>query len=235
MKNIILVFTVALATGCSMFRKKSDYLATEEYQNKPVFTKSILEDTAETNLADAQKILNSRIQFPKKMNLAIVRLSSKVDNQSFFWTRNSNLEKNKIDDAFIANFYTKLESNKNIQSVIPVPPSLIPNNPNINRLRSLALRLQAHLILVINSDTQLQSDNVFNQNHKGETVAESYLIDTATGIIVSAGTYIDDAWEKSASKDLSAEDALKRAKLESEKKVFANIATDVSNFLSKIL
>lgn len=234
MKNIILVLTLSLTSGCSLFRKNSDYLESEEHRSKPVFTKSILDDT-EINLGDASKILNSRIQFPKKMNLAIVRLSSKVDNQSYYWTRNSNLEKNKIDDSFVTNFYKKLESNKNIQSVIPVPPSLIPSNPNINRLRALALRMQAHLILVINADTQLQSDNIFSQNHKGETVAESYLIDTATGVIVSAGTYIDDAWDKSTSKDLSTEDALKRAKLESEKKVFANIANDVSNFLTKVL
>ena len=234
MKKIILALTLSLASGCSLFRKNADYLETQEHISKPVFTKSILDDT-EINLAEAHKILYSRVQFPKKMNLAVVRLNSKVDNQSFYWTRNSNVEKNKIDDTFVTNFYKKLESNKNLQSVIPVPPSLIPTNPNINRLRALGLRMQAHLILVINADTQLQSDNIFNRNHKGETIAESYLIDTATGIIVSAGTYIDDAWEKSASNDLSTEDALMRAKLESEKKVFTNIAADVSNFLSKVL
>ena len=234
MKKVILALTLSLASSCSLFRGKSDYLATEEYRNKPVYQKSILEDS-EINLADAQKILNSRIQYPKKMNLAVIRLNSNVDNRSYYWTHNSNIEKNKIDDSFVTNFYKKLEANKNIQSVIPVPPSLIPNNPNINRLRSLGLRMQAHLILVINANTELQSNNIFQQDHKSETIAESYLIDTATGIIVSTGTYIDDALDKSISTDMSTEDALQRAKLESEKKVFANIANDVSNFLTKVL
>lgn len=234
MKNIILVLALALASGCSIFHKKSDYLETIEHQKKPIYQKSILEDS-EINLADAQKILNSRIQYPKKMNLAVVRLNSSVSNRSYYWTHNSSVEKNKIDDSFVNSFYKKLEANKNIQSVIPVPPSLIPSNPNINRLRSLGLRMQAHLILVINANTDLQSNNIFQQDHKSETIAESYLIDTATGIIVSTGTYIDDALDKSTGTDMSSEDALQRAKLESEKKVFANIANDVSNFLSKVL
>lgn len=233
MKNLILGFSVILMTSCSMFRANNDFMAQPEYQNRPALTKSILEDS-DMDLKEAHKILNSRIVYPKKINLAVVRLNSNVTNNSFHWTKNSDTAKNKIDDNFISAFYNKLESNKNIQSVIPVPPSLIPANVNINRLRSLGLRMQAHLILVINSNSELNSDNVWSKNHKSETMAESYLIDTATGVIVTAGTYIDTALDQTTSNDMTTAEGLQRAKLESEKKVFANIANDVSLFLAKV-
>jgi hypothetical protein len=94
--------------------------------------------------------------------------------------------------------------------------------------------MQAHLILVIDSNSDLNSkfNLIIESTVKSITTADAYLIDTATGVILNAGTYTEVAELNKMQKDYHTADAMRRAKLESEKKVFAGIAKDISDFLA---
>lgn len=220
--------------SCASYRPNQDYMTEKAFREKPALKKSIL-DGAALNESEAQKVLNSRIQLPKKVKLAVLRMKSSVTNLSHF-ARTGDLKSDNIDDNFVNSFYKTLEENGNILSVIPVPPSLVAESMNINDIRGLAIRMQAHLILVVDANSDLNTDFKFFEQDtaKSITSADGYLIDSLTGVILTSGTYTDLAEVSKNSKDYDHAETMKRAKLESEKKVFGKIAKDVSAFLKKV-
>ncbi len=118
----------------------------------------------------------------------------------------------------------------------PVPRSLIANYPNFKQLRSSAVIVQADLLLVINSDTETNWDFKFNEASrvaKGKSNLEAYLMDVRTGIISLSGVYSDSAEVKfESNKDYDIQETMKRVKLESEKKVFSQLAKDILEFVN---
>lgn len=117
-----------------------------------------------------------------------------------------------------------------------MPRSLIANYPNFKQLRSSAVIVQADLLLVINSDTETNWDFKFNEASrvaKGKSNLEAYLMDVRTGIISLSGVYSDSAEVKfESNKDYDIQETMKRVKLESEKKVFSQLAKDILEFVN---
>lgn len=219
--------------SCASYNPNQDFMTEKSFREKPVLKKSILEGAA-LNESEAQKILNSRVQLPKKVKLAVLRMKSSVTNLSYFH-KGASLKSDNIDDSFVTSFYKTLEENDNVSSVNPVPSSLISEGMNINDIRGVAIRMQAHLILVVDANSDLNTEFRFfdKDTAKSVTSADGYLIDSLSGVILTSGTYTNVAEVSKNSKDYDLAEVMKRAKLESEKKVFGQIAKDVNTFLKK--
>ncbi len=142
---------------------------------------------------------------------------------------------NNLDEEVVQIMYLTLKESKKISRVIPVPNSFLEEQVDIDKMRSLAARLQADILLVIDLRTSVNWDFKIIQAAtfaKGVTSGDAFLIDTKTGTIPNVGTYTDVVEiKKDKDKDYDLNEALKRVKLESEKKVMSAIVQDVLNFL----
>ncbi len=227
-----------LLSGCATYRPANEQYSgptNTQFASTKVLNRSLL-NTENITEEIIQKILNSKIKIPTPARLAIVRLTNNSAIEELSYSiRKVSSKKYDMDDAFVTGFYKTLDSSKKISRVIPLPLSLLPANIDLKSLRIAAVTVQADLLLVINSNTDTNWDFKWSEGTsfgKGTTLLESYLMDVRTGIVPTTGVYSESAEvKKDNSKDYDVAETMRRARLESEKKVFASLAKDIIDFI----
>lgn len=239
MKKIILMsFVLSMVSSCASYHpinKQYSETATTTFASTKVLNRSLL-NTENITEEIIQKILNSKIKIPTPARLAIVRLTNNSVYEEFSYSsRKISSKKYDMDDAFVNSFYKTLDASKKISRVIPLPTSLLPYNIDLKSLRIAAVTVQADLLLVINTNTDTNWDFKWSEGNsfgKGTTLLESYLMDIRTGIVPTTGVYSETAEvKKDNSKDYDVTETMRRARLESETKVFTSLAKDVLDFI----
>lgn len=237
MKKLVLL--TFLFSSCASYHPKNEQystgIATTQIASTKVLNRSLL-NTDNITEEVIQKILNSKIKIPTPARLAVVRLNNNAVFEEFSYSsRKITSNKYDMDDAFVESFFKTLDSSKKINRVIPLPVSLLPYNIDLRSLRIAAVTVQADLLLVINTNTDTNWDFKWSEGNsvgKGTTLLESYLMDVRTGIVPTTGVYSESAEvKKDNSKDYNVNETMRRARLESEKKVFASLAKDVIEFI----
>ncbi len=233
--KILILASIFIFVGCSSASYNSKNY--NDNPKAPVLHRSLL-DADGFSEAAIQQILNSKVKIPNQPRLGIIRLTNSSQVESYNYPKSlASASTYDIDDAFVSGFFKTIQSSKNIKNVVPVPRSLVQSNPNFKQLRMSAVIVQADLLLVINSDSESNWDfnwSEVNRVAKGKTNLEAYLMDVRTGIVVMSGVYSDISEIKFESeKDYDVSDLMKRAKFESEKKVFNQVAQELVQFVEQ--
>lgn len=238
MKNLTFLYATLLISSCASYKAahiQQPDTAVYSLASTKVLNRSLL-NTENVTEEIIQKILNSKIKIPTPARLAVVRLTNNTAYEEFnYSSRKISSKKYDMDDAFVNSFYKTLDSSNKISRVIPLPISLLPANIDLKSLRIAAVTVQADLLLVINTNTDTNWDFKWSEGNsygKGTTLLESFLLDIRTGIVPTTGVYSESAEvKKDSSKDYDLNETMRRARLESEKKVFASLAKDVVSFI----
>src|SRR4051812_31620644 len=104
----VMLFAIAALglVGCATAQKDYDYMSGSDYQRKSKLTQSLVSGTEPMSEAAVRKILSSRVALPKKINLAVVRLSDFPEGSDF----------QTIDKDVADQFYNKSMWGSRVQS-----------------------------------------------------------------------------------------------------------------------
>lgn len=222
--SILLLITLAtIATGCASASRGYDHMSTDDFQRRPQLTQSLLGSSDQFAEPAIQKILSTRVAFPRKVTLAIVRLS----------TSNEGLGFQKIDQELVDKFYNKENWGTRVLSVIPVPQMMIAKPATLTNLRQAAVLLQADALLIIKpvscADWRFQW---FEEDKaKATSTLEVLLLDTRTNIVPFTTLVSETVELKKEKTDYSAYETMDRVKKASELKALVQVAPAVRLFI----
>jgi len=174
---LVLSFTLCALglIGCSSVQKDYDYMSENDYQRRTKLTQSLVAGTEPMSEAAIQKILSSRVALPKKINLAIVRLSDSSEGADF----------QTIDKDIADQFYNRATWGGRVQSIIPVPQMLLAKPVTLTSLRQSAVLLQADALIIVRpvSFADWKYQLVEENKAKAITSLEVVFLDTRTGVV----------------------------------------------------
>jgi len=231
MLNLFLKLVVgALAAGlvaCATVQKDYDHMSNLDYQKRPQLRQALINASEPLNEAAVQKILSSKVAFPKTINLAIVRLTESVEGLDF----------QMIDQEISEKFYNKTNWGSRVQSIIPVPQVMIAKPATLASLRQTAVLLQADALLIIKpisfSDWKFQWFD--GDKAKGITSLEVLLLDTRTSVVPYTSVVTETAEVTKDKSDYSNYELMNRAKKASENKALLQVGPALQKFMTKTM
>jgi hypothetical protein len=195
------------------------------------------------NLRDASiaPMMQSKIKLPLKVKIAVIKLQvddDPDDYRSFQIKRDPiALSKSQTSD-FLLDLLNEAPENfrKREFSSFLVPGSLVPKVANIKSIRKLGTTMHADLVLVIDSrNDKFREREVVKQSEVLSTAsADTYLIDTLSGVILSSHTYTKDSFLQKSDEDLTVYQTLGRARSLSEKKIFKKLVSDMRDEVDNV-
>jgi hypothetical protein len=195
------------------------------------------------NLREASiaPIMQSKITLPAKVKIAVIKLQPEEDPNNYrdyqIKKDMSVLAKNDTSE-FLLDLLNEAPENyrKREFTSFLVPKSLVPKVANIKWIRNLGATMQADLVLVVDSrNEKFRDQEVVKQTEVFSTAsADTYLIDTRTGIILSSHSYTKDAFLEKSDKDLTVYQTLDRARSSSEKKIFKKLVADMRDEVDSV-
>lgn len=227
MQKLFIPLSILFFAGCAGQKSKDyDYMTEREYRSKPQLRQSLLTGT-EMSEAAVQKILAGKVQLPKQIQLAVVRLSDSSDGLDF----------QTIDDELAKGFYDKSNWGPRVRSIIPVPQVLLPRPVTLAGLRQAAVMLQADALLIIK--TMIYGDyqvRLFDDNKaKGITSLEVLLLDTRTSVVPFTSVITESAEVIKTKSDYGDQEMLTRARRASEARAMLQVAPAVASFVTRAL
>lgn len=233
--NVIKILSVisVLLVGCASDPKKINLIHVHE-ANTFEDQKSVFYSNDNLFDKDISVLLKSKIKIPQKVKIAIIKLQPRQNDGNYreFRTNRDPLVQEKNDTS---PFLKNLLNYSDITSVL-VPESLVPAKADLRWIRNLGATMRADLVLVVDSRNDKFTDLQIIKKGLAMSVssADAYLIDTLTGVILSANTYTKDAITKKTDADFDAYYTLDRARVASEKKIYKKLADDVIDTLSEL-
>ena len=226
-QSLSLILLMVLV-GCAHKEKDYDYMSSSTYQQKPQLRQSLVSATEPLNESAVQKILSSKVVFPKNMTLAIVRLSDSTEGLDF----------QVIDKEIAEKFYSKTNWGSRIQAIVPVPQVMISTPVTLSGLRQTAVLLQADALLIIKpvsySDWKFQW-LIEDDKAKGTTSLEVLLLDTRTSVVPYTSLVTETVEVTREKTDYSNYELMSRAKKVSEAKALLQVAPAVQKFMTKAM
>ncbi len=223
---VLICLCAALSVNCSSAHKDFDHMTTKEYNTRPTLRQSLVNGSEPLSETAVQKILSSKISFPKQVSLAIVRLSETDDGLDF----------QTIDQDLSEKFYNKTNWGPRVQSIIPVPQVMLASPVTLIGLRQAAALLQADALLIIKPVSY--GDWKFKwleaNKAKGITSLEILLLDTRTSVVPFTSLVTETAEISKDSSEYTNDELTSRAKKASEVKALLQVAPAVQKFFSKI-
>ena len=229
----ILSAIALLLMGCSSDPKKINLIHVHE-ANTFEDQKSVFYSNDNLFDKDISVLLKSKIQLPQKIKIAIIKLQPQQNGgnyREFRINRDPKVQEKNDTSPFLKS----LLSYSDITAVL-VPESLVPAKADLRWIRNLGATMRADLVLVVDSRNDKFTDLQIIKKGLAMSVssADAYLIDTLTGVILSANTYTKDAFTKKTDADFDAYYTLDRARVASEKKIYKKLADDVIDTLSEL-
>ena len=226
----------AFFMGCA-----SDKINLVHVKETNVFSdpKAVFYSNDSLNESSAKTLLRHDIKLPSKIKVAIIRLQPKSDENDYAEykiNRDPVAHAKNETSTYLLDLLKDDSFDKHQITPVFVPESLIPAKANLDSIRKLGMTMQAELILVVDS----RNDRILNkQIVKSDAVlmtssADTYLIDTKSGAIVNANSYTKESFAKKDQKEFDIYQTLDRARAESEKKIYKNLAADIKDTLETV-
>lgn len=237
MKFLLLLPLGALLAGCYNQRLMTD----RSYQDRPKLETSLFmgEDDAVSE-EGVQRILASRITFPGKVKIALLRYEGPAEEQIaitrygyYYWRSEGYI---KLQQELLDTVQTRLMGSGKVIEAAPMPSLMVPREPTVTRLRNAAVRLQADLLLVyrITSDVYYDSFLFATDQVKAYCTVEALLLDTRTGIIPFTSVATRDILVDRLESDVNREDAMKRAHKLASLAALTVVADDLVAFVKAV-
>jgi len=239
--RFLFVMSILSLMGCAhRVATNSDYMASQDYQNRDQLKKSLLNGANLPSETEVQKILNSRVVIPRKSKLAIIKLKSdQIMMDSFYYHRNSSEVSASafiLDEKIVQEFVGQLKKSNRIADIMLLPKFLIGDEVKFDLYRLAAIRAQADLFLILKPETFVDwRYNILEPNQaKAYATVEAVLVDTRTGVIPFSSVVTESDTQKKISDDYSMDETIKRTKQQAESKALVKIAESLTQFLASV-
>lgn len=212
----------ACASYSTIGQKPMSVLDQESERSRPQLSQSLMGAEGFSEAA-IQKVLSSRVELPKSVSVAVIRLDEGGGFMPF----------RPFDDAGVASLYKSIEALPKVKRVIPVPETLVGAKVTYQSLRTAAVLVQADMVLVLKSASITDSRyRMFEKNQaKALVVLEAFAMDTRSGVVPFSGIYSDTAEVSEQKDDYGLYEARLRAQLAGETKIFTKLTADFGQFL----
>ena len=231
-----LIWNLALF-GCAS-EEKINLIHVHEASNfadqKSVFySNDTLNDLAVTDL------LKTRIKLPNQIKIAVIKLQPMADENEYLDYRSTQdiVNQTRHEPArFLLEMLNSESFRNHVITSVLVPESLVPAKADIKWIRNLGATMQADLVLVVDSRNDRYRDRQIIKNGIAMSVssADTYLIDTRTGVILNTNSYTKDAFTEKTARDFDAYETLERARVASEKKIYKELTADLKQAVEAV-
>jgi hypothetical protein len=210
-----------------------------DYQNRPTISASLVKDDKALLSEEAiRALLSSRIRIPDRAKLAVLPLGhSGTHGEDRWWGRGSReADFPQQMKAYLEALEGPLSETGRFTEITHVPAMMLPPEPSLTRLREAAALMQAELLLVYSTRSQLvtwESTVIFIRDEvRALASIELILLDVRTGVVPYAETFHAEHLEKERSKDLSIVETQRRAERKATLLVMARAAEGLKRFMS---
>ncbi len=229
---LAMVTTVGCTQAGSLYRS-------EEYQRRPSISASLVKDEKAILSEEAiRTLLESRIRIPDRVKLAVLPLGhSGSHGEDRWWGRESReADFPQQKKAYLEALEGPLAETGRFTEITHVPALMLPPEPSLTRLRETAALMQAELLLVYSTQSQLvtrESRILFVRDEvRALASIELILLDVRTGVVPYAETFHAEHLEKERSKDLSIVETQRRAERKATLLVMGRAAEGLKRFMS---
>jgi len=224
--------TALFNVACSSVSTKSDYTDTPEYQNRPALKQDLMQSKGEhLSSNELNSLLTQKVNYSKPLKIAIVKLGHKVDQKSFAGNYSRNYRQYATDSNSKA-FRDLIKNSRHIKDVSFVPSMLMPADTGLQSLRDVAARMQADLLLVLQTGTD--SDyalELFGKNEaKATATIEAVAVDVRTGTIPFTSVATGTEQRKIDKQDFSNQEFRDHVIIAAEDKAIEELAHDVGEY-----
>jgi len=232
MKNGIWVLFLALA-GCGT---SGAQFRSDEYQNRPTLDRGLMQvEEAVLSQESIDRLLTSRIQLPDRIKVAVYSFGHRSHHFEEAWGRGHARAIGFLQErkAIVDAFEKPLLTTGRFVEVTHVPSNLLTGRPSLQRIREAAALMQAHLLLVIETASELVTyhGNIFTKDEVEATaVIELFVLDVRTGAIPYADTHDATMSVKEIGEDWTIEQVQRRAERLATLKAVAAAADGLGAF-----
>lgn len=205
-----------------------------DYQRREPLGASLLKDEKAMLGEEAiQKLLASRVRIPDRVKLAVHPLrhrGARLDAGEPV-----ELDVLQARRELLDALETPLRKSGRFSEVTHVPPALLPGDPSLTRLREAAALMQADLILVYSTRTELVTVRyLFVPNEvKVHAAVELFLLDVRTGAVPYADAHEVLHTELQASTDDRVVETQRRGEKNAEVKALGEAAEGLAGFFRR--
>jgi len=187
------------------------------------------EDQAVMPNEELQKVLNSKVDFPSRAKLIVVRFGRLP--RWWGWSEDFVRVNEEIDSDFLG----KLRSAGRLRDVAYLPTMVTPSSMTIPYLRQAAARCQADLILVYRTASfNYEKHRWFKAPRtKAYCTVEAVLVDTRTGVIPFSTVVSERFAATQAKKDFHFDETVARAEQQAIGKAWVRLAEETVAFLDR--
>jgi hypothetical protein len=235
MKHVICLVILS-CVGCA--GAGSQYHSAD-YQNRPTISASLVKDDKALLSEEAiRALLESRIKIPDRAKLAVLPLGHTGTHGEDRWWGRGQREADfpQQKKAYLEALEGPLSETGRFTEITHVPAMMLPPEPSLTRLREAAALMQAELLLVYSTRSQLvtwESTVIFIRDEvRALASIELILLDVRTGVVPYAETFHAEHLEKERSKDLSIVETQRRAERKATLLVMARAAEGLKRFMS---
>ena len=236
LKILILSVVAVIHFGCASEPEKINLLHVQEAASF-ADEKSVFYSNDSLTKFDISKMLDAKIFIPKKVKIAVIRLEAAPESSDYLHYRVSKDLKKfaEFDSAafLVESLGEKIGLQKREITAEFVPQALIPSRADMKALRNLGAAMRAELALVVDSRNDKFKENQVIKNNVAMSVssADTYLLDTRTGVILKTNTYTKETFAEKMNSDFDLYQTLARARAAGEKRIYQKLAADIRDFV----
>ena len=235
MKQVTIIFFIAIAISSCETAKQSVYPANEGYLNgDTLITQSLFNDkTATISEENIQRVLDGTYKLPRQLRVALVKLesSSQRRNSWYYWNDEQYL---KTQQGYLALFTDKFKQSSRVVNTFSIPDVLISRSPSFTSIREAAVRMQADIVVIYSIASDLYSKyKAFSKpDIKAYATTQLIIMDVRTGLIPFSTISTKDALSQKKKEELENSEAASRVQNEAVLATITEISGKITDFLN---
>jgi hypothetical protein len=236
-RTLLFLLAALLVGGCATPRMMTQ----ADYQERPQIERSLFTgDGEQISEDDIQRLLTSRIQFPPKVKVAMMKFDPAQTDAyasryygSYYWRSEDYL---KLQQQFIDTLQAELLSTGRVVEATVMPSLLLPQQPTVTALRRASVRMQSDLLLVyrITGDVYYEFTLFGSDDVKAYGTCELVLLDVRTGVIAFTTVATREVLSKALKSDLGREESMQRVQKEASLAALTAVSQELAAFMKAV-
>jgi hypothetical protein len=228
--SLLLLLPLLSPSGCAS-SAGSLYREREYAQREPLRESLMKDDRALLSEEAIQRLVAARIDLPDRIKLAVWRPALRYPRAPL-----ARFEFLQAQKEYLAAIVEPLEKTGRFTEITHVPQALVPAEPSLTRLREAAALLQADVLLVYESRSELIVDPggfLDRAEVKSYGMVELFVLDVRTRVIPYADVHDGTHEAKDTREDWDVVDLQRRAQHEGTIRVLREAAASLAAFFAR--
>jgi len=213
-----LLFSSFLCFGCRTSKEASPIAEADKitgsnnFEEPEPILQSLFDAKDRTISEDnIQKLLSGKLKLPDTVRIALYQYSPAQRNR-YYYGSYTDEDYLKAQQSFIDTLISTISKSTRVSKVFLIPKLMVSSNPSITSMRETAVRLQADLLLVFSTTSDLYFKyRVFSKDEaKAFATTECMLMDIRTALVPFSTIVTKDFYAKKNDTDANLDELRKR-------------------------